>query len=74
VLAHQKETKETKAVEVTGKALCFLGYLVFKVFWATANPHEEKVEPAKKPKDTKNSDRGNSPTFDPRQKNLLKMR
>jgi len=58
VLAHQKETKETKAVEVTGKALCFLGYLVFKVFWAIANPHEEKVEPAKKPKDTKNSDRG----------------
>ncbi len=74
MLAHQKETKETKAVEVTGKALCFLGYLVFKVFWAIANPHEEKVEPAKKPKDTKNSDRGNSPTFDPRQKNLLKMR
>ena len=31
---------------------------MFKVFWATANPHEEKVEPAKKPKDTKNSDRG----------------
>ena len=47
MLAHQKETKETKAVEVTGKALCFLGYLMFKVFWATANPHEEKVEPAK---------------------------
>ena len=47
MLAHQKETKETKAVEVTGKALCFLGYLMFKVFWATANPHEEKVAPAK---------------------------
>jgi len=31
---------------------------MFKVFWATANPHEEKVAPAKKLKDTKNSDRG----------------
>jgi len=31
---------------------------LFKVFWATTKPHEEKVESAKKPKDIKNSDRG----------------
>ena len=31
---------------------------MFKVFWATANQQEEKVEPAKKAKDTKNSDLG----------------
>ncbi len=31
--------KETKGVEAVGKAICFLGYLMFRVFFAYANPH-----------------------------------
>jgi hypothetical protein len=28
---NRKEIKETKAIEVVGKALCFVGYLIFGV-------------------------------------------
>ena len=32
---------------MVGKALCFLGYLMFRVFLETDNPYQEKIESAK---------------------------
>jgi hypothetical protein len=41
-----------------GKALCFLGYLMFRVFLETDNPYQEQIESAKNPKHNTNPNCG----------------
>src|SRR5882724_3365032 len=43
---------------MVGKALCFLGYLMFRVFLETDNPYQEKIESAKSPKHNTNPNCG----------------
>jgi hypothetical protein len=43
---------------MVGKALCFLGYLMFRVFLETDNPYQEKIESAKNPKHNTNPNCG----------------
>jgi hypothetical protein len=55
----QKETKETKAVEVD---FCFLGYLMFRVFGLRRTHASKGLSPLKTPQDTKFESR-RSPTL-----------
>lgn len=43
---------------MVGKALCFLGYLMFRVFLETDNPYQEQIESAKNPKHNTNPNCG----------------